>query len=218
MTRPAPITTHGPSHGPTCNRGRRTLLHRLSGDRSGATLIEFAFVAPVLILMIMGIFDMAHTQYTNALVNGAMQKAGRDMTLESAGSRQAATDAKVRDMVLNVLPTGATVEFERLSHFDFSDIGEAEEFTDEDVDGVCNNNEVFVDANGNGQWDSNRGSEGIGGARDAVLYTAVISYPRMFPMFELAGMPDTINLRSTTVLRNQPFDEQDRSTETGNCS
>lgn len=206
MTRPAPVPA------------RRTLLHRLCGNRSGATLVEFAFVAPVLILMIMGIFDMAHTQYTNALVNGAMQKAGRDMTLESAGSRQAETDEKVRTQVLNVLPTGSIVEFERLSHFDFSDIGEAEEFTDENLDGSCNNNEVFVDSNGNGQWDSNRGSEGIGGARDAVLYTAVISYPRLFPMFELAGMPDTVTLRSTTVLRNQPFDEQDRSEETGNCS
>ncbi len=195
----------------------RSVLRRLIGDSNGVTLVEFAFVGPVLILMIMGIFDMAHTQYTSAMINGAMQKAGRDMTLENAGSRQADVDGRVREQVLQVVPNGATVEFERLSHFDFTDIGEAEEFTDENNDGICNNNEVFADANGNGQWDPDRGRSGIGGARDAVLYTAVVKYPRMFPMFELAGLPEEITLRATTVLRNQPFDEQDRSQDTGNC-
>lgn len=195
-----------------------SLLRRLIGDRSGATLTEFAFVGPVLIMMIMGIFDMAHTQYTTAMVNGAMQKAGRDMTLENAGSQQAVIDAAVSAQVKTVVPNGAVIEFERLSHYDFSDIGEAEEFDDDNVDGVCNDGEVFVDANENGQWDANRGSDGIGGARDAVLYTAVVTYPRMFPMYGLIGMPQTITLRASTVLRNQPYDEQDRSDTTGNCT
>ena len=199
---------------PSC----RTFLRRLLGDRSGVTLVEFAFVGPVLIVMIMGIFDMAHTQYTNALLSGALQKPGRDMTLESAGSRQAATDARVREQVLNLVPEGATVEFERLSHFDFTDINEPEEFTDNNGDQICNNNEVFADANDNGQWDPNRGRQGIGGARDAVLYTAVVTYPRLFPMYELIGMPNDVTLRSTTVLRNQPFSAQDRSVDTGNCA
>lgn len=196
---------------------RPSLLRRLLGDRSGATLTEFAFVGPVLVVLVMGIFDMAHTQYTNALVNGAMQKAGRDMTLENAASRQTLVDTRVRQQVLNVVPPGATVTFERLSHFDFSDIGEPEEFTDENGDGICNRNEVFADDNGNGRWDADRGQAGIGGARDAVLYTAVVTYPRLFPMYGLAGLPETVTLRSSTVLRNQPFDEQDRSVETGNC-
>jgi len=195
----------------------RTPLRRLHRDRSGVTLTEFAFVGPVLILMVMGVFDMAHTQYTSALIHGAMQKAGRDLTLENAGSRQSDIDARVRAQILSVVPDSATITFERLSHFDFSDIGEAEEFTDENSDGICNNNEVFVDANTNGRWDANRGQSGIGGARDAVLYTANVSYRRMFPMFGLAGMPENVTLRASTVLRNQPFDEQDRSTETGNC-
>jgi Flp pilus assembly pilin Flp len=195
----------------------RALFARLRGDRQGATLTEFGFVAPVLCLMIMGIFDMAHTQYTNSLINGAMQKAGRDLTLETAGSRQADIDARVRAEVMTVVPNTATVEFEKLSHFDFTDIGEAEEFNDDNGDAICNDGEIFVDANSNGQWDANRGRQGIGGARDAVLYTAVVTYPRLFPMHGLIGMPDTVTLRASTVLRNQPYDEQDRSNDTGNC-
>lgn len=196
---------------------RPSLLARLMRDESGATLTEFAFVGPVLVLMVMGIFDMAHTQYTAALVNGAMQKAGRDLTLEGAGSTEASIDQRVIDQVSAVVPSTASVELEKLSHFDFSDVGQAEEFDDDNGDGICNNGEVFVDVNDNGQWDSNRGEDGIGGARDVVLYTAVVTYPRLFPMYGLAGMDQSVTLRSSTVMRNQPFDQQDRSSETGNC-
>jgi len=117
-----------------------------------------------------------------------------------------------------VTPAASQVTFERLSHFDFTDVGEPEEFSDDNNDGVCNNGEVFADANGNGQWDPDRGRDGIGGARDAVLYTATVTYPRLFPMYGLAGLPQNVSVRASTVLRNQPFDEQDRSTDTGNCT
>ncbi|MBV7260261.1 TadE/TadG family type IV pilus assembly protein [Erythrobacter crassostreae] len=191
---------------------------RLGKNENGATLTEFGLVAPVLILMIMGVFDMAHSQYTSALMNGAMQKAGRDLTLENAGSRESTIDAAVIGQVANVVPGNATVTLEKLSHFDFEDIGEEEEYTDGNSDGVCNDNEPFVDANGNGQWDANRGESGIGGARDAVLYTAVVTYPRLFPMYGLAGLPQDVELRASTVLRNQPFDQQDTTQATGNCT
>lgn len=195
----------------------KAFFRRLRSDEEGATLTEFGFVAPILILMIMGIFDMAHSQYTSALVNGAMQQAARDLTLETAGSQQSSIDQRVIDAVADVTPDTATVTLEKLSHYDFSDIGEAEEFADDDGDGICNNNEVFVDVNENGQWDADRGQTGIGGARDAVLYTAVVTYPRLFPMYGLANMPQNVTLRASTVLRNQPYDEQNRSTATGNC-
>ncbi len=198
-------------------RNRRA-LRELGRDKKGATLTEFGLVAPILIMMIMGIFDMAHSQYTTALMNGAMQKAGRDLTLEDAGSQQTNIDARVIAQIQNVVPDSATVTLEKLSHYEFEDIGEAEEFTDTNDDGLCNFGEPYADYNGNGQWDSNRGEVGIGGARDAVLYTAIVTYDRVFPMYGLAGLPQQVELRSSTVLRNQPYDEQDiEDIETGNC-
>ncbi len=193
------------------------IINRLRRDERGATLTEFGLVAPILILMLMGIFDMAHSQYTAAQINGAMQKAGRDLTLESAGSQQSAIDQRVIDQVKTVVPNNATVTLEKLSHFDFSDVGEAEEFTDNDSDGICNNGEPFEDANDNGQWDANRGSSGIGGARDAVLYEATVEWPRLFPVAGLIGMSENMTLKSSTVLRNQPYDQQDRGTNVRNC-
>jgi Flp pilus assembly pilin Flp len=197
------------------------LLRRLIADREGATIIEFALVAPVLFLMLFGLFDMAHTQYSNAMLRGAIQKAGRDLTLQSAGNivRQEAVDARVREQIATVVPREATYSFERLSHFDFSDIGRPEEFTDQNDDDICNNNEPYVDANDNNRWDADRGRDGLGGARDAVLYTASVTYPRLFPMFTLAGLPRNITLEASTVLRNQPFDRQNARTDTlRNCT
>lgn len=189
-------------------------------DQRGATLTEFGFVAPVLILMVMGIFDMAHTQYTHAMMNGAMQNAGRDLTLESAGSRESDIDARVTDEIRAVVPSNATITLEKLSHFEFSDIGEPEEIIEDpdDANMVCDPGETYIDANNNGTWDADRGQEGIGGARDAVLYTAIVEYDRLFPMYGLAGMSQKATLRASTVLRNQPYDEQDLNAETRDCA
>lgn len=194
---------------------KRTAFWR---DEAGATLTEFGIVAPVLCVLVMGIFDMAHTQYTSSLVEGAMQKAGRDLTLETAGSTEAEIDQRVIDQVKTVTPASAEITLEKLSHFEFGDIGEAEEFTDTNGDGICNDNEPFEDANGNDQWDPNRGALGIGGARDAVLYTATATYPRLFPMAGLIGLPENVTVSSSTVLRNQPYDEQNQRAGVGNCT
>lgn len=195
------------------------LLRRLHADRGGATLIEFAFVAPVLCVMIMGLFDMAHTQYSSSVLHGAMQKAGRDLTLENANSQQLNIDQRVMAQITTVMPPGATIELEKLSFFEFADVSEPEEFTDLNNDGICNNSEPYIDANENGDWDEDRGRDGIGGARDVVLYTATVTYPRLFPIYSMVGMSDTVTLEASTVLRNQPFDEQnDRVTTPGNCT
>lgn len=146
------------------------LLRRLHADRGGAALVEFAFVAPVLCLMIMGLFDMAHTQYSSSVLHGAMQKAGRDLTLENANSQQVNIDQRVTDQITTVMPPDATIELEKLSFFEFADVSEPEEFTDLNNDGICNNNEPYIDANENGDWDEDRGRDGIGGTRCGALH------------------------------------------------
>lgn len=197
----------------------RQFLRSLRGNKDGATLTEFAIVAPVLMIVVMGVFDAGHTQYSNALLNGVLQKAGRDLTLQSGASSQSAIDTAVQLQIKNVVPSGATIALDKKSHFEFEDIGEEEEYFDDNDDGMCNNGERYVDYNGNGQWDDDRGFDGIGGARDAVLYTATVTYDRPFPMAGLIGASETVTIQASTVLRNQPFDEQAIfDPEEGNCA
>jgi len=189
---------------------------RLRKDEEGSTLIEFAFVAPVFIVMVIGVFDISHTLYASSILQGTMQKAGRDFTLENSGSNKDALQNWVTSQVQNIAPS-ATVTFSQKAYFDFEDVGQPEAYSDDNGDGVCNDNEPFEDANDNGQWDADRGQAGLGGARDAVLFTATASYDRLFPMAGLIGLSDTVTLSGSTVLRNQPYDTQDRSVTTRNC-
>lgn len=181
---------------------------RLLRDQTGATLVEFAMVAPVLLLTLMGIFDMAYNTYTKILLEGAIQKAARDSTIEGADLKSKVIDDKVGRAVRNIAPQ-AELRFDRKAYTNFSDVSEPEDFTDIDGNGSCNDGEPFEDINGNGSWDSDRGVDGMGGARDAVLYTVTVEAPRLFPMARIIGLPENFTAQSVTVLRNQPFGEQD---------
>lgn len=198
----------------------RGISGNLKNDQSGVTLVEFAFVAPVLFVLLMGTLDLGHQLYTRAVLAGEMQKAGRDSSLETGTAQATALDTKVRTAVQNVAQN-ATVSFTRNSFRDFSDASasEPENWTDTNADGTCNAGEPYEDANNNNVWDADGGNDGQGGAKDAVVYTATVSYPRLFPMAGLAGLPDTVTLEATTVLRNQPYSDQDESDATvRNCT
>lgn len=196
----------------------RRFGHRLAADCAGASLVEFALVAPVLLVTVMGLFDLGYTMYTNSMLQGAIHKAARDSTIEGAEARAADIDKKVEGAVRGVV-YHAELGFDRKSYASFSDVARPEDYSDIDMDGDCNNGEPFEDANGNGTWDPDRGSAGQGGARDAVLYTVTVTYDRPFPIASLIGQDNTFTLKSQTVLRNQPYGaQQTAAPKTGNCT
>jgi Flp pilus assembly protein TadG len=189
----------------------------IKSDREGATAVEFALVAPILILVLMGLFDLGFSVYANTMLQGALQRAARSSTVEGASDSLATIDDAVRTEVHRVVPDAA-IAFSRKSYANFTDIGVAEDFTDTNANGACDAGEPYEDANGNGTWDRDRGSVGLGGARDAVLYTATMTYRRKFPMASLIGMRDTVTNSASTVLRNQPYDAQKSKARLGNCA
>ncbi|WP_284125908.1 TadE/TadG family type IV pilus assembly protein [Parerythrobacter aestuarii] len=193
-------------------------LRRIGRNEDGVTLIEFAFAAPVFIMMLMALFDMGFQIYAQSVLQGAVQNAARASTIE--GNDPDALDSAVRDNVQEVIP-GATVTFTRTAYANFEDIGIAEDFTDTAgaEDGICNNGEPFEDVNGNGIWDADRGVDGAGGARDAVLYSATATFDRVFPFHEFVGLAEEITIEGATVLRNQPFNDLDNwETTIENCT
>lgn len=198
-------------------RSVRSILRRLRRDQDGATLLEFAFVAPVFVLMLMGLFEFGFQVYARSVLQGAVQEAARDATLEGGELNISALDGAVRDQFHNVIPS-AEVTFQRTNYANFSDVRQPEEFTDNNGDGECNNNEPFEDMNDNGVWDQDRGQDGLGGARDAVLYEATATYDRIFPLHNMMGWQPEVEIDASTVLRNQPFETQAVRTPTvGNC-
>lgn len=192
-------------------------LRRLVADRSGATLVEFALLTPVLLLTLLGLFDMGYNYYMQTQLQGAIQKAARDSTIEGAAGHEAQIDAAVIAAVRVIVPD-ARLTFARRSYAKFSDVSQPEDFTDIDESGECNDGEPFEDANGNGIWDEDRGTEGFGGARDAVLYVVRVSYPRAFGVAQIVGLSPDFTTETSTVLRNQPFGKQDVTVTVGNCA
>lgn len=197
---------------------RRIFICRLARDARGATLVEFAFVAPVLCLFLVGAFDTAHTLYMQAALEGVVQKTGRDSALE-VGTEQAqrdATDEKVRAQV-QAIANNATVTYTRRF---FRTFGQAlaaryEDYTDTDRDGTCDHGEPYTDANNNSVWDADGANAGQGGAKDKTVYTVQISYARLFPLDKfLPGLSPTHVLTAKTVLQNQPYSDQQSYTNT----
>jgi len=193
------------------------LLACLARDSRGVTVVEFAMIAPVFLMMLLGAFDMGFNMYTAAVLQGAIQEAARDSTIEGAGASVDLVDAKVRDVVNHVTPN-AIVTFSRKAYSNYADIGRPEDFTDIDGDAACDHGEPFEDVNGNGIWDRDRGTAGNGGARDAVLYEVTVNYPRAFPVAKLFGQGDRMVTVARTVLRNQPYALQGVKAGTGTCT
>ncbi|NKB15964.1 MAG: pilus assembly protein [Sphingomonadales bacterium] len=186
-------------------------LKQLRRDETGAYMIELALILPAFLLLMMGIFDIGVQMYAKAVLSGAVEEAARASTLESNNADQAAVDNRVRQAMGTVAPY-ASIAFQRLSYNNFSDVAEAEAFTDRNNNGVRDPGECFEDANANGTWDSDRGTNGQGGADDVVLYRVTLSYDRLFPLWRMLGEPQRANMRVVTTLRNQPFTNQTDAT------
>lgn len=195
--------------------GCRAAVGALIADRSGVTVIEFALVAPVFLMLIIGCLDLGQMVYAVGVLDGAVEKAARDSTLETGDTT--AADAKVEAVIRQVLP-GADISSTRRSYYEFSDIERPERWNDANNDGTCSTGENYVDENGSGDWDSDVGSSGNGGANDVVMYTVTVRYD---PIFQVPLVPIDWSRReiaSTAVRRNQPFATQDSpGSQSGTC-
>ena len=184
-------------------------------DRSGVSAIEFAVIAPVFIMMIMVCFDYGQMVYAMGVLDGAVEKAARDSSIESGDTTQA--DAKVREVMQDILPN-AEVTSQRRSYFDFVDVDRPERWNDANNDGTCSTGESFVDENSNGTWDSDVAKTGNGGANDVVIYTVTVRYVSVYGSMILPMGTAEREFSSTTVRRNQPYALQDNAgSEAGIC-
>lgn len=185
----------------------------LALDQRGSTIVEFALIAPVFFLLLLGLFDVGHTLYMKGVVEGALQKAARDSTLETntTEERLNALDDIVRQQVMTLGVTRDQISFRRRFYRTFSDAAaaKAEDWTDTNRNGICDRGEPYEDANQNNIWDADGGDAGQGGAKDATVVTVIVKYPHMFPLLGLLGKEaEDVRIVSRTVLKNQPYSDQ----------
>lgn len=193
-----------------------TRTRRLLADSTGAAVVEFAIVMPVLLMLLLGTIEFGLNVYMRAVLEGAMQQAGRNSSLQTAQNGQTTIDSFVSSRVKAILPN-ASVTFVRENYQNFASVGKPEDFTDSNGNGTYDSNECFQDANGDGVWNADGGRGGLGGANDVVEYTATVSYPSLIPAAAALKLSPTTTIKATTILRNQPFASQPGWTTTQVC-
>lgn len=182
-------------------------------DVAGASVLEFGLIAPVALFMMFGSMDIGHSYYVAATLNGAMQNAARSSSLEgsAAPAAQQLVDLRAKEAVLTLAPS-ATITTTRRYYKTFSEAAAARAETLNETatttNGRCDRGETFIDANRNGVWDADGGSDGQGAAKDVVLIKYKVSYPRLFPMAQMFGWPNNVEIESNSILANQPYGEQ----------
>lgn len=198
-------------------------LRALHGNERGSVVVEFAIIAPVMGLVLLGGFDVGHTLYMRAVLQGVLQKAARDSSLESGSeqTRLEAIDRKITAQVSAIANNG-TIEIKRRYYRTFSEAAaaKAEDWTDSNGNGTCDAGEPYTDRNLNNKWDNDGANGGQGGARDTTVYTVTVSYPRFFPIYRMIGGSNTTKVSAVTVLRNQPYADQGNygTPNVGNCT
>lgn len=191
-----------------------TLLRKIRGlarDRRGATLIEFGFVAPVLVLMFMAGFESGYTIYLKTVASGVLEAKARAASLEGATESQ--FDRDVRDAMYGILPRYArnpgAITLSKRNYTDYSRIDAPEKITtDADSDGILDIGDCWLDEDLNGEFGANEGASGIGGPDDSVFYTVTMELPRLFPMASMIGLSESLSVTVRTLVINQPFGAQ----------
>ena len=195
---------------------RRSCATALGCDERGVTAVEFSIIAPTFLLLLMGTLDIGQMVYAQSVLNGAVQSAARDASLE--GGNTADADALVLARIAGIMP-GVELETSRTSYNDFADIERAEQWNDADDNGVCNDGEAYLDENRNDQWDDDIGEDGNGGANDVVIYSVEATYD---PIIKIPFMKEewsSRTLSSNALKKNQPFaNQEDYSSNAGTCS
>ena len=186
------------------------LLRRLRRDSNGVTIVEFAMVAPVMLLLLLGLFDLGYQAYASSVLQGALHDAARMATVGGYSMEQ--IDARVKTRLSN-FATRSTVTTATASYYEFSGVSQPEKIVGDTVPlNTYNAGDCFEDVNSNNRYDTDRGRAGTGNADDIVRYSVTITYPRVFPLSKLLGWSNSQTLSSNTVLRNQPYAGRNMST------
>lgn len=171
----------------------------------GATAIEFAFLAPVFVLMLMAIIEFSLIMFTSAVMESATNntaRLGKTGYVAAGSTRTEQIIANIKARTSGLLdPNKITITTQVYSGF--PQVGQPEPcITQSPCSGAAGVN--FQDINGNGTWDADMGAVGQGNAGDVVVYVANYPWPIFTPVIRtLVG--NTFTISSRTVVKNEPF-------------
>lgn len=171
-------------------------------------MIEFAFIAPVLMLFICGIVELSLVMYVQSVIEGATtltSRLGKTGYIEGGQSRETTIMNALQVRAGTFLdPTKVTITSKFYGQFD--QIGDEEPYIDTDHDGRYDTGETYTDVNGNGHWDADMAAQGYGDANDIVVYTVTYPWKINTPMVSQFFSNDgELTLSASAVVKNEPY-------------
>ncbi|MEM8799421.1 MAG: TadE/TadG family type IV pilus assembly protein [Pseudomonadota bacterium] len=186
----------------------------LTKDRRGGVIVEFAMIVPVLLTILAGTLEFGYMAFARTSLEGAVRDAARfgitnaiapDPDSTGTVTRESYVKALVSS-VMDSFPIEGDLSIETLVYERFDDINQPEPWEDDNTNGVREDGECFSDINGNGVWDADMASAGLGDAGDVVVYTVTYPLPVLVPFLrEFLGENGVVMLRASTVARNEPY-------------
>jgi hypothetical protein len=184
---------------------RSDTIVRLAQDCRGAAALQFALLAPALVLLVVGSFEVAITLFVAGTMESAVLAASRygvtGFTEDGVSREQRIRDI-ILDRTLGFVDMDET-EIRTLVYRSFDQIGAPEPFTDENANGQHDSGEPFNDVNGNGSWDDDMGAAGLGGPGDIVLYEVEYETGALTELFR--PIFGRIVHHAAVAVRNEPF-------------
>ncbi len=182
-------------------------MRKFLKQTEGATIIEFAVIAPVLFLMLMGILEMGLILFTTSAMEGATNvgsRIGKTGFTTGGLSRENYIRAQIQKLTGGFL-NPALLDISILSYSSFSNVGKPEPCIAPPVapcPGVAGVN--FVDVNGNGTWDQDQGAASAGGSGSIVLYRVTYPWHLFTPvMASLLGTGGVYTITAVSAVRNE---------------
>ena len=185
-------------------------LRRLARCRDGATALEFAFALPVVLLLLLGMFEVSMIMFVNTSVEGGLREAARygitGQTPETGTREEAILGVLDRYTFGFVDLDAADITF--TTYDSFTDVEQPEPWTDEaPLNGVYDEGEAYDDLNGDGEWSEDRGTAGIGASGEVVLYKIAYDWELMTPyLAPLFGDDGVLRMTASIAVRNEPYD------------
>lgn len=177
-------------------------------DKRGVTAVEFAVLAPAMLMLICGSLEIGHMIFARVALEGAVTEAARVATasLETEESDRLVVlrDSISKTMRSFPIVSGRSITIETRVFRDFS-TAYPEPYTDTNDNDTYDLGEPYTDRNKNGRWDTVTPITGtLGGPGDVVSVTAVFPKRILFGFLpRQLNLGSAFTLRATTVVRNE---------------
>ncbi len=180
-----------------------------SRSQEGALAIEFAVLAPVLIILLMGIVEFGLIMFANTVLEGATSmgaRIGKSGTGGTGGTREQYIRNQIKTLSGGLLdPNNVVITTQPYPTYSTSGSPPAEPC----ITPTCGGGTAgvdYTDLNGNGVYDLVRSDAGLGG--DVVVYRSTYNWPLKTPLIAQIighGGDNIFPITAVTTVRNEPF-------------